>query len=185
MTVSENIIHKEKGTTRDWHKSKIKGLKNSTIYDSPGVMIKTNKSNELIFSQLLKKIDIFFYVVDYRNKNNDYDKESINELRKFNKTINIIINKDDNFQENYVFSKIGFNRLFYISCSHNLGFDQLYTYLERNDRGFKDEYHYDYSIAIYGKPNAGKSTLANSLLGFNRIVTSSSAGTTSDIVEDI
>ena len=44
---------------------------------------------------------------------------------------------------------------------------------------------YDYSIAIYGKPNAGKSTLANSLLGYDRILTSKLAGTTSDIVEDI
>lgn len=185
LTVSDNIIHKEEGTTRDWHKSKIKGLKNSIIYDSPGVIIKNNKSNEINFSQLLKKIDVFFYVLDYKNKIIDFDKESINELRKFNKTINLIINKDDNFQENYVFSKIGYDNLFYISCSHSLGFDKLYSYLEKNDQGFKLELKYDYSLAIYGKPNAGKSTLANSLLGFDRILTSSFAGTTSDIVEDL
>ena len=43
----KNIIHIEEGTTRDWHKSKIRGLNHSLIYDSPGVIIKYNKSNEI------------------------------------------------------------------------------------------------------------------------------------------
>ena len=85
LTVSKNIIHKQEGTTRDWHKSKIKGLKNSIIYDSPGVIIKKNKSKEINFSKLLLNIDIFLYVIDLNSKSNDYDNESINELRKFNK----------------------------------------------------------------------------------------------------
>ena len=185
LTVSENIIHKEEGTTRDWHKSKIKGLNHSLIYDSPGVTIKNNKSGEINFSKLLINIDVILYVIDLKNKNNDYDKESINELRKFNKEIILIINKDDNFEQNLIISKTGFDNLFYISCSHNLGFDKLYTYLEKNDRGKENVHIFDYSIAIYGKPNAGKSTLANSLLGYDRVLTSKLAGTTSDIVEDI
>ena len=80
LTVSDNIIHKEEGTTRDWHKNKIKGLNHSIIYDSPGVIIENNKSDKIIFSELLFKIDVFLYVLDLKNQNNDYDKESINEL---------------------------------------------------------------------------------------------------------
>jgi len=185
LTVSKNIIHKEEGTTRDWHKSKIKGLNHSIIYDSPGVIIKNNKTIEINFSKLLLNIDVFFYVIDLKSKNDNYDKESINELRRFNKKIILIINKDDNCDQNSNILKTGFDNLFFISCSHNLGFDKLYAYLERNDLGDESDHIFDYSIAIYGKPNAGKSTLANSLIGYNRILTSKSAGTTSDIVEDI
>ena len=185
LTVSKNIIHKQEGTTRDWHKNKIKGLRNSIIYDSPGVIIQKNKSKEINFSKLLLNIDIFLYVIDLKSKSIDYDNESINELRKFNKKIILIINKDDNFEQNSIFSRIGFDNLFYISCSHNLGFDKIYTYFEKNDLGDENNNIAHYSIAIYGKPNAGKSTLANSLFGYNRILTSKLAGTTSDVVEDI
>ena len=185
LTVSNNIIHKDEGTTRDWHKSKIKGLNHSFIYDSPGVKIKNNKSSEINFSKLLSNIDIFLYVVDLKINNEDYDKESINELRKYNKKIILLINKDDNFDQNPIFIKKGFTNLFYISCSHNLGFDKFYSYLEINDHGDDNEYMFNFSIAIYGKPNAGKSTLANSLLGYNRIFTSDLPGTTSDVVIDI
>ncbi|MBD1147575.1 ribosome biogenesis GTPase Der [Pelagibacterales bacterium SAG-MED31] len=185
LAVSNNIIHKEEGTTRDWHKSKIRGLKHSEIYDSPGVTIRKNKSKELHFSNVLLNIDTFLYVVDFNNKSINYDKESINELRKLNKKLILIINKDDRFDQSSFFLKTEFENLFYISCAHNLGFEKLYEYLENNDNGYENEFKIYYSIAIFGKPNAGKSTLANSLLGYERILTSKSAGTTSDIVEDI
>ena len=183
LTASQNIIHSDKGTTRDWHHSKIKGLKNSTIYDSPGVIIKSNKTNKIQISKLLPDVDIYLYVVDFKSVSDVLDKESINELRKFNKKIILIINKDDNFDQNSTYIQSGFEKLFYISCSHNLGFEQLYEHLEKNDIGNIKDDNIDYSFAIYGKPNAGKSTLANSLLGFERILTSNLAGTTSDIVE--
>ncbi len=183
LTASKNIIHKDEGTTRDWHKSLIKGLNYSTIYDSPGVIIVNNKSNEIEFSELLINIDTFLYIIDFK-KNIDNEKESINELRKYNKKIIIIFNKDDNFKQNSGYNKSGFEELFYISCSHNLGFENLYEYFEKNDRGDTSDKKADYSIAIFGKPNAGKSTLANSLLGYDRILTSKTAGTTSDVVQD-
>ena len=185
LTISKNIIHREEGTTRDWHKSTIKGLNHSIIYDSPGVIFTNKKLKEIKFSKLLQTINVFLYVIDLKNKNDYYDKESINELRKYNKKIILIINKDDNYEQNLIISKSGYDNLFYISCSHNLGFDKLYTYFENNDLGSEKDQVFDYSIAIYGKPNVGKSTLVNSLLGYDRVLTSKTAGTTSDIVEDI
>ncbi len=185
LTISKNIIHREEGTTRDWHKSTIKGLNHSIIYDSPGVIFTNKKLKEIKFSKLLQTINVFLYVIDLKNKNDYYDKESINELRKYNKKIILIINKDDNYEQNFIISKSGYDNLFYISCSHNLGFDKLYTYFENNDLGSEKDQVFDYSIAIYGKPNVGKSTLVNSLLGYDRVLTSKIAGTTSDIVEDI
>ena len=128
FTTAENIIHKVEGTTRDWHASKIKGCEYSIIYDSPGVIIKDNKSSKIHFSKLFLDIDIFLYVIDLKNKNAVLDKESIDELRKFNKRIIFLINKDDNFEQNSEYLKSGFEKLFYISCAHNLGFEKLYEY---------------------------------------------------------
>ncbi len=183
LTESENIIHRIEGTTRDWHSSKIKGLNYSYIYDSPGVIINDNKSTRIHFSNILPDVDVFLYVVDLKSINDVIDKESINQLRKFNKKIILLINKDDNLEETSNFLNSGFEKLFYISCAHNHGLDILYEYLEKKDYGCITEDKIDYSLAIYGKPNAGKSTLANSLLGFERILTSNFAGTTSDVVE--
>ena len=114
MTISRNIIHREEGTTRDWHKSKIKGLNHSIIYDSPGVIFTNKKLKEINFSKLLQTINVFLFVIDLKNKNNYYDKESINELRKYNKKIILIINKDDNYEQNLIISKSGYDHLFYI-----------------------------------------------------------------------
>ena len=180
----KNIIHKDEGTTRDWHKSKVKNLNNVTIYDSPGIIVKNNKINEVQFSKLFNTIDKFIYVVDYNALNLENEIESINELRKFDKEIILIINKDDNFQNSLNYKFFSIKNIFFISCSHKLGFYELYEFLETFDDKLESFIENQFSIAIFGKPNAGKSTLANKLLGFERIKTSSIAGTTSDFVED-
>ena len=52
-----NIIHKEEGTTRDWHKSIVKDLENVFIYDTPGVIIQNDKIDKVYFSDLFNSID--------------------------------------------------------------------------------------------------------------------------------
>ena len=180
----KNIIHKLEGTTRDWHKSNVKFLDNIYIYDTPGVIIQNNKLNILKFYNLLKTIDIFFYVIDYKNSDSVNDNESINELRKLNKKIIILVNKDDNYSQTNNFNHIGIKEVFYLSCTHNYGFGELYEYLESFNSNFFNQKKYDYSIAIFGKPNVGKSTLLNGILGYDRSLTGPIAGTTSDIVEE-
>ncbi len=179
----KNIIHKEEGTTRDWHKNNITGFKNIILYDTPGIIVHRNKIESLHFSNIFNLIDKFIYVIEY-NKNFASDLESINELRKFNKEIILVINKDDNFKNDLNIKSLGINNYFFISCEHKLGIDSLYEYLETFDNENEIDINSYFSVAIFGKPNAGKSTLANSLIGYERILTSSIAGTTSDYVED-
>ena len=181
---NKNIIHKEEGTTRDWHKSNVKGYNNIVLYDTPGVVVKNNKINDLQFLELFEKIDTFIYVIDFKIENIDGEAEAINELRKFNKEILLIINKDDNLENNKSYKAYGLDVFFYVSCSHNLGFENLYEYFELHDNYKEVIKENNFSIAIFGKPNSGKSTLANSLLGFERILTSPKAGTTSYFEED-
>lgn len=187
-----NIVHSSKGTTRDWHINKLKKIENISVFDTPGILYKKDVKNyfktTLIFKSLLKKTDIFLYVIDYNSIFDLEDCEFINELRKFNKRIVLLINKFDNFKQilNDEYHKYGIKNVFFISCSHNLGFSLFYNFLNKNyliKKNTKDLEN-NFSIAIVGKPNAGKSTFFNSFVGYERSITSSKAGTTSDYVQD-
>ena len=180
----KNIIHKEEGTTRDWHKSNVKNFNNVFIYDTPGIVIRNEKINQVHFSELFNLIDKLIYVFDYKEKNFENEIQSINKLRSLNKEIILVINKDDNHEKDLNTKLFGIKTVFFISCAHKLGIDEIYEYLEQFDDEIEIDTKSYFSIAIFGKPNAGKSTLANSLLGYDRITTSPIAGTTSDFVED-
>ena len=192
LTSNKNIVHKEKGTTRDWHKKEIDGVGASFIYDSPGIFIKNNFINEFqkshFFKKLLIEIDVFLYVIDYKFSLNDNDEEFIRNLRKFNKKIILIVNKFDNIEKypNIDFYKYGLDNVFLISCSHKHGFKELIKYIKNlspKKELIKSELKI-FSIAIFGKPNVGKSTMLNTILGFKRSNTSAYPGTTSDYIED-
>ena len=191
---NSNIVNKERGTTRDWHRGKIFSVSDHYIYDTPGIVLKSDKviKSLQLLQNLFSKIDILIFVVDYKSSINPIDKEIIKSLRKYNKEILLIINKTDNLKNfsNNDFYQYGIKNVFFLSCSHKLGFDVFESFLTSNpftkkkyQRLFNE--NYDYSIAIFGKPNSGKSTFLNTLLGYERSLTSSKAGTTSDFVTEI
>ena len=188
---NSNIVHKDSGTTRDWHSQLIKET-TSYLFDTPGILI-DDKNNKNIFNSisqinLFNKIDKFFYVVDYNQGFTDLDNYSISRLRKLNKEIYLIINKFDNFKilPNDEFRKYGLKNFFYVSCSHNHGFKTLHTKIKNIlNQVDMEPLKEDFSVAIFGKPNAGKSTFLNSIVGYDRSKTSSIAGTTSDYVIEI
>ena len=188
--LNSNIIHSESGTTRDWHYDYIM-QSSSIIYDTPGIIVNQNNKTNIInesFNNLLKdKIDIFLYVVDYKLGHNNIDNFAISNLRNYNKPIYLIINKFDNFKKNPSndFLKYGINNIFFISCAHKFGFDLLNKiFLKKNNLLKKKDTKNDFSLAVFGKPNAGKSTFLNSILGYNRSLISPNAGTTTDFVEE-
>ena len=163
-----NIIHKSIGTTRDWHHSQFKNNLNINIYDTPGIDKINKKIFDNKFENLINKIDIFLYIIDYKSSNYVLDKEIINFIRKYNKEIVLIINKDDNFNQDKDLNIFGLNNHYYISCSHKLGIDNLLDNLEKNLVKKKQIQKEDYSIGLFGKTNIGKSTLLNQLVGYNR-----------------
>ena len=184
-----NIVHAEAGTTRDWHKELIIDS-SSYVFDTPGILIDSKNSigvtNFLLKNKINDAINLFIYVVDYKIGFNEIDHSNILILRKHNKKIILVVNKSDNL--NYIphseYFKYGIVDILYVSCSHRLGIDKLKSIIASENSIKLEAVKNDFSIAIFGKPNAGKSTYLNSLLGFNRSLTSPIAGTTSDNVVD-
>ena len=189
---NSNIIHKDEGTTRDWLKGIVKSNSFYNIYDTPGLIIKdktlTNFDNKkILFKNLLINMKYLFYVIDYKTIFDTSDLEAINRLRKFNKKILLIINKFDNFNiaPNPEIHQYGINNYFLVSCSHNYGFNKLLEFLDKKSKKITtNELNSDFSLALFGKPNVGKSTFLNTLIGYERSMTSKFSGTTSDYVEE-
>jgi len=187
LTKTKNIVHSEAYTTRDWHKELIKNT-SSYIFDTPGILLdektKTVIKDPYFDSIMNNTIETFLYVVDFKKGFNPSDQFSINQLRKYNKEIILIINKCDNpkIPISDEFKNYGINTILNISCSHNLGFKELIIFLIKDNSNIEIKNDNDNSIAIFGKPNAGKSTFLNTLVGYKRSLTSPIAGTTSDFV---
>ncbi len=185
-----NITHAKVGTTRDWHFEKIKDS-SINIYDTPGILINdTHKKNILTssFTKIIeKKINNFLYVIDYNDSFNEIDNFAITKLRKYNKNIILIVNKFDNFNQspNPEITQYNIKDVIFLSCIHRYGFDELKNKIGVSKYNNIDKKQkVDFSLAILGKPNVGKSTFLNTILGYERASTNPIAGTTSDYVSD-
>jgi len=186
-----NIVHSEVGTTRDWHLAKIKDS-SINIYDTPGILINDSNKKKILSTSFTKivenKVDNFLYVIDYNDSFNEIDNFAITKLRKYNKNIILIVNKFDNYKQSpsSEITKYKVKDVIFLSCIHRYGFDKLKTKIgvSKYDNYIDKKQNIDFSIAILGKPNVGKSTFLNTILGYDRASTSLIAGTTSDYVSD-
>ena len=141
----------------------------------------------------IEESDFVLFIVDGKEGLHPADKDIATILRKAKKDFILVVNKIDNDKRDYSeFHKMGIKEMYPFSAAHALGFSDLIdAIVERIDRindklpnGADDaEYVDGIKLAICGRPNTGKSTLLNSILGETRAVTSDIPGTTRDVID--
>ena len=162
-----------------------------TLIDTGGLDTQNNteiQRNILNQAQVAVDLaDVIILMTDGREGLTGGDYDAANFLRKCKKPIVLIVNKlDKNEQELiYEFYQLGMGQPFAISCEQGLGIGDALDEVVKHfkERSSADEEKNAIKIAIVGKPNAGKSSLTNKLLGEERVVVSNVAGTTRDSID--
>lgn len=137
----------------------------------------------------IETADVILFLVDVRQGLVDADYKVADMLRRSHKPIVLVVNKVDSFEkfmpDVYEFYNLGLGDPQPISASSRLGLgDMLDEVVRYFDESSKEEVEDERSrIAIIGKPNAGKSSIINKLLGEERVIVSDIAGTTRDAID--
>mgnify|MGYP001773700504 CR=1 FL=1 len=183
------VTHSLPGVTRDVLKKRV-CYEDSVfdICDTGGLFGPEDELKEKVKSKIFKimdEADLYLFVVDAKDGLKEGDKEIMEILRKKNKPIYLLINKIDvknkNIEEFYELG-IPEERIYKISATHKLGISEL---IERLVMEFpcKETEEKRIPVTIIGRPNVGKSSLLNSLIGEDYAIVSPIPGTTRDPVE--
>lgn len=188
-----SIVQDTPGVTRDRVYAQAEWLRyNFTIIDTGGI---EPESEDIIISQMrrqaqiaIETADVIVFIVDGKEGLTAADKEVAQMLRKSKKPIVLVVNKIDSLKEEdnaYEFYNLGIGEPITISASQALGLgDMLDRVVEHFDVNHEDEEEDEIiRIAFMGKPNVGKSSLINKLLGEERVIVSDVPGTTRDAVD--
>lgn len=189
------LVHDTPGVTRDWRNAEAK-LYDLTFeaYDTAGVEEGNAESLKGRMTQstqnALAIADVALMVVDARAGLTPSDRDVAQLLRKSGKPVILLANKCDNmlpdgYDEAHA---LGFGEPIPFSAEHGTGMQDLYDVLkayaqqEQEKKEEADEANKPLHLAVIGRPNAGKSTLVNALLGYDRMMTGPEAGLTRDAV---
>jgi GTP-binding protein len=183
------------GVTRDRNYATI------NRFEKPFILIDTGGFEPVTEDRLLQQMreqsslameeaDVIIFMMDARSGLTPADIEVASMLRRINKPILYVVNKVDGEKlenESAEFYSLGIENLYTISAEHNRGVfdlvDDLMELLPPADEPAEDG---DLTrIAVVGRPNVGKSSLVNRLLGFERVVANPTAGTTRDSVDTL
>jgi GTPase len=191
-----SIVGDEPGITRDRIQGEASYLgRKFELIDTGGII---PNDAEMIPSEILKQARValeqaaqIIFLIDGRTEITGADRDLAKLLRKIGKPVTLAVNKIDTTSREdlaHEFHSLGFRDLYPISSEHRIGFDELLEHVtaafpvveevvaaEPETRAIK--------VAIIGRPNVGKSTLLNALVGEERSIVSPVAGTTRDAVD--
>ena len=191
-----SIVDDMPGVTRDRITTDAEWLGHAfTLIDTGGI---DPKSDDVLLSQMreqaeiaMELADVICFFTDARDGLTEDDKEVANMLRKTSKPVLLVVNKVDYLGLNdnlYEFFELGLGDPIGISSVNMLGFgdllDQMVALFPGEKAGEEDT-SAPIQLAIVGRPNVGKSSLTNRLLGENRTMVSDIAGTTRDAIDTL
>ena len=187
------IVKDTPGVTRDRIYADVSWLKyNFTIMDTGGIEPDTH--NQMLrdmreqAEMAIEMADVVMFIVDVKQGLVDADYKVADMLRKAQKKVVLVVNKVDNFDKMmpdvYEFYNLGIGDPHPVSSLAKLGIgdmlDEVTALFPQDVEQEEDERP---RIAVVGKPNAGKSSIINKLLGENRVIVSDVAGTTRDAID--
>ena len=189
-----SIVKDTPGITRDRIYADVSWLKyNFTLIDTGGI---EPDSNDIILSQMREQAqiaidtaDVILFMVDVKQGLEDSEAKVADMLRRSHKPVLLVVNKVDSFEKMmadvYEFYNLGIGDPHPISAANQMGIgDLLDEVVAMFPEGSGEEEEDDRPrIAIVGKPNVGKSSIINKLIGENRLIVSDIAGTTRDAVD--
>lgn len=193
----EAIVEDTPGVTRD------RNYGRGEWYGRPFTVIDTGgfepESEDRLLEQMreqarlaMEEADAIVFVVDARAGLLPTDEQIAVQLRQTRKPVYVAANKLDTYElfaQAAEFYALGFEHVFALSAEHGPGFDDLMDavteFFPRVEPGAGGAESGEISIAVVGKPNAGKSTLINKLLGAERLLTSNIPGTTRDAIDSM
>lgn len=181
------------GMTRDRQYGEAKvGGKEFIVIDTGGLTEDSDGIDKMMKAQALQATadaDQILFVVDGRSGLTPSDRQIADLLRTLKKTIHVVVNKAEGLDENIAiadFYTLGFGNPRALSAAHGLGITNLVESLFPHSASkeeldpLKDQE--DIKLAIIGRPNVGKSTLTNRLLGEERVIVFDQPGTTRDSI---
>ncbi len=189
-----SIVKDTPGITRDRIYADVNWLNIAfTLIDTGGI---EPDSKDIILSQMreqaeiaIETADVILFMVDVKQGLTDSDSKVANLLRKSHKPILLVVNKVDDFNkfmpDVYEFYNLGIGEPYPVSSVNRLGIGELLDeVVSRFDKTAGEEEEDERpKVAIVGKPNVGKSSIINKLLGENRLIVSDVAGTTRDAID--
>ena len=188
----KSIVDSVPGVTRDrvYEDAEWAGRKFSLI-DTGGYMPysddKIDKATRAQANVAVDEADLLLFVVDVRDSITGIDREVAQILRKSNKPIFLVVNKCDNqkyIDDTYEFFELGIGEPFPVSAINGRGVgDLLDMVIEKLPVELYYEDEKRLNMAIIGKPNAGKSSLTNALLGMEKSIVTDIPGTTRDAID--
>lgn len=189
-----SIVKDTPGVTRDRIYADVNWLDyNFTMIDTGGI---EPESDDILLKSMRQQAevamlaaDVIIFLVDVRQGLQDADGKVADMLRRSQKPVVLVVNKVDNFDkfmpDVYEFYNLGLGDPFPISAASQLGLgdmlDEVVSHFAMDEKG--DEEDDRPKIAIIGKPNVGKSSIINKLLGEERVIVSDIAGTTRDAID--
>lgn len=188
-----SIVKDYPGVTRDRIYADVTWLNYSfTMIDTGGI---EPDSKDLMLSHMraqaeaaIASADVIVFMTDVRQGLMDSDFHVADMLRRSGKPVVLAVNKVEDYKmlqaDVFEFYNLGLGEPFAISSSGKLGFGELLDEIVKHfDEAFEGEEQEAPKIAIVGKPNVGKSSIINKLLGENRCIVSDIAGTTRDAID--